>query len=165
MPEPPLEIERKYLLSGLPPVAAESPFVEIHQGYLPGEVLIERLRLVRDDTGEKRYRTVKAGTGISRVELEEEVSPELFNAMWPFTEGRRVSKRRYLVRDVNNAVTWEVDSFTDRDLVLAEVELEHETHDPALPAWLAPYVIREVSGESAYLNLELAKQGAAGDTW
>lgn len=163
MTEPRLEIERKYLLSGLPPVAEEAPFVEIEQGYLPGEELIERLRVVRDEHGERLYRSVKVGTGLSRIELEEPTSPDLFYAMWPFTSGRRVSKRRHLVHDVNNALTWEVDNFTDRDLVLAEVELESEGQDVELPDWLVPYVLREVTGESAYLNFELARQGAVRD--
>src|SRR5690606_8356193 len=101
MADPRLEIERKYLLSALPPVAEASPWMDIEQGYLPGEVLVERLRRERDENGERRYRTVKAGSGLSRVELEEPATAELFDAMWVFTAGRRLRKRRYLVPDVN----------------------------------------------------------------
>lgn len=151
-----MEVERKYLLRSLPPVAASSPFVEIEQGYLPGTVLVERLRLERDGRGERRWRTVKAGSGISRIELEEPCDPELFSALWPFTEGRRVRKRRHLVRDVNNEVLWEVDSFADRELVLAEVELRDAGDVIAIPDWLEPYVVREVTGDRAYLNAVLA---------
>src|SRR5438552_1459317 len=41
------EIEHKYLLRQLPAAAADAPSVEIEQGYLPGEKLIERMRCVR----------------------------------------------------------------------------------------------------------------------
>ncbi len=163
MADPRLEIERKYLLSALPPVAEASPWMDIEQGYLPGEVLVERLRRERDENGERRYRTVKAGSGLSRVELEEPATAELFDAMWVFTAGRRLRKRRYLVPDVNNRVTWEVDSFTDRPLVLAEVELTSEDQETVIPEWLAPYLVREVTGETAYLNHELARQEVSHD--
>ena len=52
---------------------------------------------------------------------------------------------------------WEVDEFTDRDLVLAEVELPSEDVEPRLPEWIAPYVEREVTGEPEYLNVNLAR--------
>ena len=52
---------------------------------------------------------------------------------------------------------WEVDEFTDRDLVLAEVELPSEDVKPGLPDWIAPYVVREVTGESEYANINLAR--------
>ena len=42
-------------------------------------------------------------------------------------------------------------------LVLAEVELPSEDVQPRLPDWLAPYVVREVTGEPEYLNMNLAR--------
>jgi CYTH domain-containing protein len=52
---------------------------------------------------------------------------------------------------------WEVDAFLDRDLVLAEVELESEDEEAPLPDWLAPWVEREVTGEAEYSNVNLAR--------
>jgi CYTH domain-containing protein len=49
-----------------------------------------------------------------------------------------------------------VDEFADRDLVLAEIELPSEDVKPKLPQWIAPYVVREVTDESEYLNINLA---------
>ena len=40
-----------------------------------------------------------------------------------------------------------MDEFTDRDLVIAEVELPSEDVRPKIPRWLAPYVVREVTGD------------------
>src|SRR5690606_3597986 len=145
------------LLSSLPPRAAASPFVDIEQGYLPGTTLVERLRLERDGNGERRWRTVKAGRGLRRIELEEPCDAELFSALWPFTAGRRLTKRRYFVREANNGLVWEVANFTDRELVLAEVELAGLDSPVTLPGWLEPYVVREVTGSSEYVNSELAR--------
>jgi CYTH domain-containing protein len=154
-PGPPLEIERKFLLSTLPPAAEDAPWLEIRQGYLPGRVIVERLRHVRDGAGERWYRTVKTGRGVARVELEEEIDRGLFDALWPLTEGRRLEKRRYLVPEGD--LLWEVDAFTDRLLVLAEVELPNEAFEPTIPHWLRPFLLRDVTGEVEYLNSSLAR--------
>ena len=34
-----------------------------------------------------------------RLELEDQIDRDLFDALWPLTSGRRVHKRRYLVRE------------------------------------------------------------------
>ena len=155
VPSPDREIERKYLLRELPPAAHEAPAVEIQQGYLPGTRLVERLRHVRRNGDSQWCRTVKSGTGVSRLELEEETSRELFERIWPLTAGRRVVKRRYRVRA--DELTWEIDEFLDRDLVLAEVELPAADTPVEPPAWLSPYVVREVTDEPEYTNLRLAR--------
>jgi len=152
---PDIEIERKYLLTGLPPGLEGSQVREIDQGYLPGTKLQERIRRLRSDGREWYARAVKVGSGIRRMELQEETARDVFEALWPLTEGRRVSKIRYRVADGD--LLWEIDRFTDRDLVIAEVELPSEDVRPAVPAWLAPYVVREVTGEPAYLNVNLAR--------
>ena len=151
----PREIERKYLLTALPPRAKEGRAEEIWQGWIPGEKLQERLRRVRTPEGETLLRTVKLGRGLSRIEVEEETPPALFEAMWPLAEGKRVLKRRYKVDD--GGFTWEVDEFLDRALWLAEVELPWEGAHAKLPEWLAPFVVREVTGEDAYVNVNLAR--------
>ena len=53
--------------------------------------------------------------------------------------------------------TWEVDQFLDRDLVLAEVELAGPEDAVPPPEWLAPYVVREVTGEPEFANAALAR--------
>ena len=148
------EVERKFLLTGLPPLeGAEAP-VDIEQGYLPGERLIERLRRTRSANGVELVRTVKEGTGLSRLEVEEPVAPEVFDRLWPLTEGRRVHKRRYRVAEGD--LTWEIDQFLDRDLVLAEVELAGGCVNVELPPWLRSHVDREVTDDEAFSNYRLA---------
>lgn len=151
----PVEIERKYLLSGLPPKCREVEPATIDQGYLPGTKLIERVRRTRTSQGETHRRTVKLGAGVRRIEVEEECAPELFEALWALTVGRRVRKRRYRVAEGERV--WEIDAFDDRDLTLAEIELASEDEEVAIPEWLAPHVVREVTDEPEYVNANLAK--------
>lgn len=151
-----VEIERKFLLDSLPDAARAAAPRQIAQGYLPGTELVERVRRVTEPDGAVRcWRTVKVGAGISRVEIEEETTPAIFDALWALTAGRRLTKRRHVVAD--GALAWEIDDFDDRQLVLAEVELEGETDEVAIPDWLAPHVVREVTGEDDYVNVNLAE--------
>jgi CYTH domain-containing protein len=151
----PVERERKYLLSGVPALAAQVAPARIEQGWLPGERLHERLRRVREHDTDRFYRTIKLGTGERRVELEEETTPDLFAALWPHTAGARVVKDRH--RIPADGLVWEIDVFADRALVLAEVELPAGDTPVNVPDWLAPHVVREVTHEPGYVNLNLAR--------
>ena len=152
------EIERKFLLTGLPSMERAEGSVEIEQGYLPGERVVERVRRIQSDRGVELARTVKEGSGLTRLEVEEPVTPEVFDRFWPLTEGRRLRKRRYRIAD--GELTWEIDQFLDRDLVLAEVELPGQPVDVTLPDWLRPHVDREVTEDAAYSNFHLARSHA-----
>ncbi|HTO53606.1 MAG TPA: CHAD domain-containing protein [Myxococcota bacterium] len=153
---PAQEIERKYLLHSLPERVhdAESESTEIEQGYLPGGAVRERLRRAIGPRGTRCTRTVKVGTGRVRAEYEEEIAPSEFARLWPLTEGARLRKRRYRVPD--GSLTWEVDEFLDRPLVLAEIELPAEDTEVVLPEWLTPSLVREVTGETEYSNAQIA---------
>lgn len=150
-----LEIERKYLLSAVPDPLPAGEVLEVEQGWLPGRRLMERLRRTRRGPQVQLVRSVKLGRGLARVEVEEPAEPALFEALWPHTQGCRVTKRRH--RIVDGERVWEIDVFLDRDLVLAEVELPSTDAAAPLPAWLAPYVVREVTEEDAYVNRNLAR--------
>ena len=151
----PLEIERKYLLRAAPPLLDGRPFASIDQGYIPGEKLHERVRRKVTDSGTVFLRTVKLGSGVSRIEVEETCAQKTFEKLWTLTSGKRVRKHRYAIAEGD--LTWEIDVFTDRELVLAEVELPSADRVPEIPLWLAPYIVRDVTDEPAFLNLHLAK--------
>lgn len=154
-----VEIERKYLLSFVPDEARAGRRVDIAQGYLPGARLHERIRRVTVRRAGRLhqlyYRTIKLGEGVVRTEIEEETTAAIFDAMWPLTRGRRLRKRRYAV-DVDGH-TWEIDEFRNRDLVLAEIELDSEDEAVEIPKWLAAAVQREVTLEPAFQNINLAR--------
>ncbi len=151
----PMEYERKWLLSALPPrVRSLTPAV-LRQGYLPGEALVERIRSVRERGTTTWMRTVKLGRGSARIEVEEPASARLGTALFALTKGARVEKKRYAVTD--GARTWEIDEFTDRELVLAEVEFPDANTAVEFPAWLAPWIVREVTDDIAFTNWKLAR--------
>jgi adenylate cyclase len=150
-----VEIERKYLLSGMPAMPRARDVLEIDQGYIPGRRLVERLRReVRRDGKVRFYRTVKAGRGLERIELEDETDEHTFAHLWQLTEGRRLRKRRYKIEHGDDV--WEIDEFVDRDLVLAELEPPDAAYPVEIPGWLAPVLVREVTGERQFANSNLA---------
>ncbi|MGH7710338.1 MAG: CHAD domain-containing protein [Gemmatimonadaceae bacterium] len=152
---PGVEIERKFLLRGMPPSMPAAETHEIAQGYLPGERLIERLRRDRTNGAERFLRTVKVGAGVVRMEFEEETTRDLFEHLWELTQGKRLVKRRHVIESPEHR--WEIDEFLDRPLVVAEVELTDADAPVTIPDWLAPCVEREVTGDRAYLNVNLAR--------
>ena len=150
-----MEIERKFLVSEVPSGSFESS--SIRQGYVAiaadgGEVR------VRDRDGACRL-TVKHGKGVVREEHETQISPELFAALWPATEGRRVEKRRMLVPLAGGLVA-EVDVFAGALAGLMVAEVEFASADAASafdpPAWFG----RDVSDDHRYKNQSLALHGA-----
>lgn len=150
------EIERKYLLRALPADITRWPSAEIDQGYLPGDTINERVRRIRGPDASVRYeRTCKMGHGLERFEFQDAIDETFFTTVWPLTRGQRVYKRRYRVPA--GALTFEVDEFLDRPLVLAEVELERRDQEILIPDAIAAVLVREVTGERAYSNHALAK--------
>lgn len=156
MSERGVEIERKFLLSELPPDLDRHPSEHIDQGYLA----------IADDGVEVRVRragdatvlTVKSGPGQVRVEEELPIDARRFEALWALTEGRRVSKTRYRI-PLGEALA-EVDVYDGHlaGLLTAEVEFPSEEASArfAPPAWLG----REVTGDARYANQSLARNPA-----
>lgn len=165
--DPPLEIERTYLLDRMPELPPGAIELRIEQGYLPEPpagapehddprwIHEGRLRRVIAPDGTVRcVHTIKRGSGLVRSEIECEISIEAFERAWPRTAGRRLRKRRYRVE--SDGRCWEVDAFDDLDLVLAEVELPDPEAAVVIPDWLQPRIVREVTDEKQYRNYELA---------
>ncbi len=161
---PPLEIERVFLLRGMPQLPAEHEVCSLEQGYLPevpetaagsSEFLEGRIRrTTRSDGSTRCHHTIKRGGGIVREEIEREIECGEFERLWPRTEGRRISKVRHRVAEGD--VIWEVDRFEGLPLVLAEVELKAVDQALQLPRWLEGWVIREVSEDPRYRNSAIA---------
>jgi CHAD domain-containing protein/CYTH domain-containing protein len=154
-----MENVRTFLLSGLPPPAGEAPVVETEVGFLPGERLHERLRRTTTDGADHFWRGMKQGAGPRRLEVEEEIGREVFDRLWPLTEGARLRKRRHELEE--GGVHWLVEEVEDAGVVLARAELASRDVDAPVPEWLRPFVVREVTGDLAYLEETLARhQGA-----
>jgi CYTH domain-containing protein/CHAD domain-containing protein len=149
------EVERKFLLAAMPAAAAAAPWTAIEQGYLAVDGEAE-VRLRR--AGERRLLTVKRGRGESRREVEVELAPDPFDELWPLTAGRRLRKTRHRV-PLGEDLVAEVDRYQGEleGLVVAEVEFPSEEAARGFrpPAWLG----REVTGDPAYANQNLAHEG------
>lgn len=167
------EIEKKVLLEGrldgdeLKIKGLEEPLslksgVEISQGYLPlnlasgiseiinypKEFQPSELRLRKK--GKSYFLTAKGEGTIERDEYESQIEESLFQKYWGATEGKRVCKIR--MKKPYLGYTFEVDYFTDRQLILGEIEFPslEEAMKISLPG-------KDVTADKRYKNKNLAK--------
>ena len=151
-----MEVERKFLVPD-PPDLEGADAEEIVQGYLAtgadGEVRLRR-------KGDTFVLTAKRGAGLSRQEEEVELDRASFDRLWPLTEGRRLHKRRHVLRDGDRRIEVDVYDGDLEGLVVGEIEFESEdeAREFAPPDWLG----EEVTGDARYLNETLAARGAPG---
>ena len=155
-----MEIERKFLLSGVPPTMRFARREPIRQGYLAldGDTEV-RLRI----TPEGAVLTIKSGRGGVRVEEEIALESRQGEALWELTEGRRVQKTRRRVRLAGSAsgpeLIAEVDEYAGAldGLVVVEVEFPDEEAARGFepPAWFG----RELTDDWRYANRSLASDG------
>lgn len=148
----PHEIERKYLIKGLPTELRDWPSQEIRQGYVLVGADGSEVRLRQ--AGERFFETFKGGGDLVRSEVEIELLPHQFEALWPLTEDKRLDKTRYRVEDQGQVIEIDVYCGDLSGLAVAEVEFatvaESRSFQP--PDWFG----REVTGDTAYRNQTLA---------
>ncbi|MFH1475119.1 MAG: CYTH domain-containing protein [Chloroflexota bacterium] len=158
-----LEIERKYLLAGVPAEAALAVLgarpVRIEQVYLRAEDdWVRRVRRTDADGAVHHVLTRKRDVaGIVREELETDLTPEEYGRLLADADPARrtIRKTRHVVP--YGRWTLELDVFDDPPgLVLLEVELDDADQVPELPPPIAALVVHEVSTEPAYANYMLA---------
>lgn len=94
--------------------------------------------------------TLKDKKETKRREVEWELDKKTFMKYWPLTKGARVTKRRYTT-EVRGFETI-FDAFTDRYLLLIEIEVKDEKLLDTLPK-----MGFEVTGDSSWSNKKLAK--------
>jgi adenylate cyclase len=145
------EIEKKYLLAEMPVGVADG--TEILQGYLSCGDPEVRVRA----KGGQFFATRKGGEGFVRSEEEVEISKEVFEILWPATEGRRVEKIRYRLIGSDELV-WEIDEYRGhlKGLFTAEVELPGEEVQPIMPQVIAEVFVADVTLDKNYKNKALA---------
>lgn len=151
----PQEIERKFLVDVAPTADSLGPGVRLRQGYLAVDGDVEvRIRL--KDEGARL--TVKAGSGLTRTEIELALQEQAARDLWPHTEGRRVEKVRHR-RTLDGGAVAEVDLYEGDLAGLCTVEVEFASVAEAdafrPPPWFGP----ELTGQSAWSNAALARHG------
>lgn len=170
-----LEIERKYLINPdlfleevqlLKEQGVETPNVYVTQGYLSLEpcirVLIHQRGVHKRPLG--AWVTVKGPGGLTRAEYEfgiqeADISEAVELMTSPLRKGKLVSKiRHYMDIETKDGIAcWEVDQFTEEltGLWVAELELD----DPHQPVRLPEWILKEVTGDPRYANMNLAQTG------
>ena len=149
-----VEIERKFLVERPPEGLDEGK--PIDQGYLVvGEDGVEaRVRRLGDTT----VLTVKSGPGMVRTEVEIAIDEQHFETLWPLTDGRRLTKTRYVL-PLEDGLAAEVDVYSGAHdgLLTAEIEFPSVEASEAFtpPAWLG----REVTGDRRFAAQSLALDG------
>ena len=151
-----MEIERKFLIPEPPADLASHPAEAIDQGYLASSPEGVEVRIRRK--GEKCFLTVKHGAKLSRMEVELPISDVQFDELWPLTAGRRVRKVRHeLPGPAGTTIELDVYGGELAGLHTADVEFPDEA---AVHAFTPPaFFGREISGEPAYRNERLAREG------
>ena len=158
------EIERKYLIrypdTGHLKSLPGCEVWEITQIYLKdGEGgQTRRIRRVLTGGREMFYRTFKRRlTALSAQEDEGEISREDYDryALERDEERRPILKTRYRVPYEGHVLEFDIYPFWN-DRAILEIELRSEDEAALIPDYVD--VIRDVSGEKAYKNKQLAKQ-------
>jgi len=146
-----VEIERKFLVDHEKWQQVVKPAgTHYRQGYL----LDDDHRTIRIRVTDKQgYITFKGATkGITRKEYEYKIPVEDGNELLNGFAISEVEKIRYRIEFAGKL--WEVDEFSgdNAGLIMAEIELQHETEEFEHPGW----VTIEVSDDERYYNSNLA---------
>lgn len=135
----------------------------IKQGYIMD---IQRAKEILDELGIEldfkpntiRFRqygsqyilTCKDRKETKKREVEWELSRTQFNKYWPETKGSRVTKKR-LEKKIKKRLV-EIDAFTDRLLLIAEIEVQDESEMDKLPK-----LGMDITGNKKWSNKALSK--------
>jgi adenylate cyclase len=145
-----LEIERKFLVVGEAWRSATVRTRPMRQFYLSrlGRASV-RVRMEGDALAWLTIKTAASGT--TRSEFEYAVPVADARTMEAFAEGSVIDKVRHVVPFAG--LDWEIDVFAgdNAGLVIAEVELQSESHPLAMPPWAG----EEVTHERRYYNASL----------
>ena len=153
----PLEIERKFLVTGDVWRTRASRVVDMAQAYLNDLATLDagamnvsvRVRI----QGSEAFLNMKSRElGTTRQEFDYPIPVEDARALLALAVGGRIEKRRHYVEVAGR--TFEVDEFLgdNAGLVVAELELEDAEAAFERPDWLG----EEVTHDARYYNLALA---------
>ena len=117
-----MEIERKYLVSGIPDNIDSYPCRFIEQGYLNTAPVV---RVRRDN--DNYYLTYKGGGMMAREEYNLPLTKESYEHMRPKADGILISKTRYLIPFETYTIELDVFDAPYEGLILAEVEFPDES--------------------------------------
>ena len=144
------EIERKFLVVDDPGVPGDA--MEMRQAY----VALDGDRSVRVRQAGDTFRlTIKAGSGISRTEVEFDLDRATFGELWDVGRDRAVEKRRMRI-PIGDGLVAELDEFAGRHAGLRIVEVEFPSAEAAgafePPSWFGDDVTDADWASNAWLS-------------
>lgn len=148
------EIERKFIVYEVPESLVVQSEKEIAQTYLavgPEEVRVRRI--VQDDTLSHTM-TIKKGTGLSREEIEFDISEETYQQLLANGNPMPLIKKRQAI--LHGEYFFDLDHYPRTGLTVVEVEFNSEEDAAAFikPDWFG----REVTTDQRYKNQNLWKR-------
>lgn len=149
-----IEIERKFLITSEAFKKEAFKKTRIVQGFLnthPNRTVRVRIK------GNQGFLTVKGKSnkaGTIRTEWEKEIDVSEVESLLKLCEEGVIEKLRYEIKAGKHV--FEVDEFfgDNRDLTIAEIELNDENENFEKPNWLG----KEVTGDVKYYNSQLSKK-------
>jgi CYTH domain-containing protein len=151
---PPKKVERKFLVSEIPKVLNLAAGIRVEQGYLSVERDGSEVRIRR--TAKAASLLVRNAAGPAQVEVEVPLSGEQLAALWPLTEGRRMSKVTHKIDVAEVPFTLDMYEGQLDWLNIAEAEFPGPTAAEAFTP--PPWFKREVSDLPAYRHSNLARE-------
>lgn len=153
-----MEIERKFLVTGLPNTA-QCKKREIEQGYLSTGYNEIRIRMSVGSGNIAYTLTTKHGSGLMREEIEIPITSYDYKRLRPLCIGIRIEKTRYkyLEYTQDTMFTYTIDVYKNFHLVVVEVEFKTKQAaiDFTPPDWFG----KEVTNDRKYCNKNIAKRG------
>jgi len=145
-----VEIERKFLVSGIPEDLTKYKCRQIEQGYLNTNPVVR----VRQDNDEF-YLTYKGKGKMNREEYNLPLNEEAYKNLIKKADGNIITKKRYEIPD-GKGYTIELDIFEGKfdGVVLAEVEFPNleECNSYTAPDWF----IKDVTNDKNYHNSRMS---------
>lgn len=140
------EIERKYIVKLIPPQLPDMPYSYIEQSYLAIGIEEVRIRKKKKENETKYFLTIKKGKGLSREEIETEISESTYNQL--NKNSKPIRKIRYTMP--YNDFILEIDKYLDIDLIVAEIEFKSEQEAKTFipPDWLG----RDITEDKVFKN-------------
>ncbi|QQG49705.1 MAG: hypothetical protein HZB70_02815 [Candidatus Berkelbacteria bacterium] len=162
-----IKTERKWLVSALTLESfAVKKIILQEQGYIAppsGKRGFLRLRLEEDIDGKGAPRyllTIKSADVLNEDPPDHEISKREFTILWPWTEGRRVKKRRQVIELDGRLYDYDTYIFaSDPELYILESEFDDEE---AAASFVLPEAFgksRDVSNDPRYKANSIATNG------
>ena len=152
------EIERKFVVKKLPDLTNITP-LDLTQTYLKApEGEERRVRSINNKTFVMTIKRPISSDGLTREEVEKEISKEDYELFLTQKIGNTIHKTRYKI-PAGNGLVYELDIYHDKlkglEIVEVEFSSEKEAKEFENPDWFG----KEVTSDKRYKNASLAKKG------